>query len=178
MLLWLFFQILWSGKPVLHECNICNVVTYVTLVVFCLYLSHYVMCGGGRIFWVYDSGEIIELRLLLEQYFVRCRAQKYVFSRRGSVLASISKLKKKNFDTIRDCETVWDHRKHKPQTHYLCLQKYGPGYDTLTGTHNTCGIVLYCTISYHTHRMGEKLYNSLQSCWHHLQSPPITCLAR
>ena len=58
------------------------------------------MSGGGRIFWVCDSGEMVDLRLLLAPYFVRCRGQKYVFSRRGSVLASISKLKKKNFETI------------------------------------------------------------------------------
>ena len=120
MLLLLFFQILWSGKPFLHECYICNIVTYVTLVVFGLYLRHYIMCGGGRIVWVCDSGEMVDLRLLLEPYFVRCRVQKF-FSRRGSVLASISKLKKNNFETIWDRETDWDHKKQKP--HDMVLRK-------------------------------------------------------
>jgi hypothetical protein len=62
------------------------------------------MSGEGRIFWVCDSGEMVDLRLRLEPLFfgdfVRCRVQKYVFSRRGSVLASISKLKQNNFETI------------------------------------------------------------------------------
>jgi hypothetical protein len=62
------------------------------------------MIGGGRIFWVCGSGEMVDLRFLLEPLFfgdfVRCRVWKYVFSRRGSVLVSISKSKQNNFETI------------------------------------------------------------------------------
>jgi hypothetical protein len=60
------------------------------------------MSGGGRIFLVCDSGEMVDLRLLLEPLFFGDFVSAWYdfFSSRGSVLASISKFKQNNFETV------------------------------------------------------------------------------